>query len=112
MKTINQTLSPNDMLLGRWYMWANDVQSSLGRLTIRVPRRIEVKVIPTGEFKSEDGQTWECQHVNTSTDAIEHSNEYMEAVTGMPQSIYYESIEACDDCPAYYSNQTEEWHNG
>lgn len=50
-----------------------------------------------------------CTHQNTHADSIEHYDEYMEAVTGLPQPIHYEAVEVCDRCGAVYSISTEEW---
>ena len=104
MKAINQTLSAKDMLLGNWYLWANDVQASLGKLTIIAPTKIPVKC-HTSEYQSTDGQIWECQHLNTEEDSVEYCDEYMDAVTGIPQPVYYSSITVCTDCNAQQTHE-------
>lgn len=53
----------------------------------------------------------ECQHDTTHGDALEITDAYKEAVTGIPQPVYYEPIQVCDNCGAYYSLRDEEWHN-
>ena len=51
-----------------------------------------------------------CPHTNTYTDAIEHYDHYMDAVTGMPQPTHYEPVEVCEQCGAYYSQWSGEWN--
>lgn len=72
--------------------------------------KIPVK-IHENEFVSTNGYDWECQHVTTYGDAIEHCDYYQEAVTGVPQPVYTETIQVCEDCDAYYSQRDEDWHD-
>jgi hypothetical protein len=110
MLAINETLNPEDRILGHWLAWTNDIQRQLGNLRIRPARRIDVQFTPT-EYHSDNAGDWRCMHASTTPDMIEQYDHYTEAVTGLPQPISYRYIEICDSCPAWYSNSTEEWHN-
>lgn len=55
--------------------------------------------------------TFDCQHASTSPEMVERIDEYMEAVTGIMQPIYYEHIETCDDCNAWRYDGEEEWRD-
>jgi hypothetical protein len=50
-----------------------------------------------------------CEHIHTTPSVLEHVDEYKEAATGEPQPVTRETIDSCDDCPAYYSRSRGEW---
>lgn len=54
---------------------------------------------------------WECAHLATMPDVIEHYDHYRDAESGVPQPLYYENIEQCLDCDAWYRPKTEEWYS-
>ena len=72
--------------------------------------KIKVTFIPS-VFHSDDGREWHCDHASNHKDVMEHYDMWREAVTGVPQPMRYEYIKVCDECPAWMSEDTGEWHN-
>ena len=58
---------------------------------------MKIKYIPT-EYRSDDGQIWECQHVKRTAEVEEFYDEYKANVTGEPQLGHFEYVEVCDEC--------------
>lgn len=72
---------------------------------------ITIEHTPSEYIMNKQGE-FECQHVSTTPDQLEHYDHYTEAVTGLPQPLSYESIENCNGCTAYYTHWSEEWLDG
>lgn len=107
MKTINQMLRPRNGFT-KWYMWANDTVGRLNSLRNTTAKPISVAYEPV-EYVSSNGKKWYCQHASTHPEMAEHYDEYAAATSGHSQGLRWETIDVCDDCPAWYNRTAEEW---
>lgn len=106
MKTINDMLPQPENGFQGFSRWLNKAQVELAKIMHHRATRIDVQYTPV-EYYSDgvvDGVLWlECQHASTSPQVEELWDAYQEVVTGTPQPVTYKTVQVCDECDAWYS---------
>lgn len=97
MKTINQVWTQGDFaILGHTSLM---IEKSFRDMMRSTPNKTHIKIQFTPvEYYSENGYEWQCDHASRTAETEEYCDEYMEAVTGVPQSVHLEYVEVCDEC--------------